>query len=94
MDKASSSTDVPYKELWKIPLIGQTIDAKLDSIYEGLGQVQELVLDRTRSKDEQRIVQRKAHFDLACDPTKPGYPSISNIVRTFYLLEELEKEYD
>ena len=56
MDKASSSTDVPYKELWKLPLVGQTTDANLDSIYEGLEEVQKLVLDRTRSQDEQRIV--------------------------------------
>ena len=82
MDKASTSTETPYKELWKAPLIGQTIDAKLESIYEGLGEIQKLVLERTRPKDEQRIVRRRIHFNSSCDPTKPDYPSISNMGRT------------
>ena len=94
MDKASSSSTLPYKELWKIGLNGQTIDAKLESIYEGLGEVQKLIISRTPTKeDEQRIVRRRIRFNPSIDPTKPGYPSISNMVRTFYSLEELEKEY-
>jgi len=94
MDKASTSRETPYKELWNMPLVGQTIDAKLDSIYEGLGEIQKLVIGKTSGKNEQRIVRRRVHFNLACDPTKPRYPSVSNMVRTFYSLEELEKEYD
>ena len=82
------------EELWKTPIIGQTIDAKLDSIYEGLGEIQKLVLERTKPKYEQRIVRRRIHVTPTCDPTKPGYPSISNTIRTFYSLEELEREYD
>jgi len=56
MDKVSITRETPYKELWKIPLAGQTIDAKLDSIYEGLGEIQKLVIEKTSGKNEQRIV--------------------------------------
>jgi len=37
-------------------IVGQTLDAKLDSIYEGLGEIQKLVLERTKPTNEQRIV--------------------------------------
>jgi len=94
MDKASTSAETPYTELWQTPLIGQTIDAKLESIYEELGEIQKLDLERTKPRDEQRSVCRRIHFNPSCDPTKPGYPSSSNMVRTFYSLEELGKEYD
>jgi len=95
MDKASSSSNPPYKELWRTVLTGQTIDAKLESIYEGLGEVQKLSISRTTTQeDEQRIVRRGIRLNPSIDPTKPGYPSISNMVRTFYSLEELEKEYN
>ena len=94
IEKASSSSTLPYKELWKTGLTGQTIDAKLESIYEGLGEIQKLVISRTKDEDEQRIVRRRVRFNPSIDPTKPGYPSIANMVRTFYSLEELEKEYD
>ena len=93
IEKASSSSTLPYKELWKTGLAGQTIDAKLESIYEGLGEIQKLVISRTKDEDEQRIVRRRVRFNPSIVPTKPGYPSITNMVRTFYSLEELEKEY-
>ena len=48
MDKASTSTDIPYKELWTTPLKGQTLDAKLDCIYDGLGEIQKLVIEKTK----------------------------------------------
>ena len=94
MSNTSTSSNAPYKELWTEPIKGQTIDAKLDSIYEGLGEVQKLILEQTRPSPEKRIVRRKVHFSPPGDPTKPGFPSITNMVRTFYSLEELEKEYD
>jgi len=49
MDSAESSTSRPYKDLWKKPLIGQTIDVKLDCIYEGLGEIQKLILEKSKA---------------------------------------------
>ena len=77
-----------------MPLIEQTLDVKLDSIHEVLGEIHKLVLERAKPTKEQRIVQRRLNFNASCDPTKPGYPSISNIVRTFCSPEELEQQYD
>ena len=53
-----------------------------------------MVLERTKPKDKQRIVRQRIHFKPMCDLTKPGYPSISNMVRTLYSLEEIERECD
>ena len=94
MDRASTSTEVPYKELWRTPVVGQTLDAMLDSIHEGLGEIQKLVLGRTKPINEQRIIRRRIKLNPSCEPIKPGYPSISNMVRMFYSREELEQEYD
>ena len=94
MSNTSTSSNSPYKELWKESIKGQTIDAKLDSIYEGLGEVQKLVLEQTLPSPEKRIVRRKVHFSPPGDPTKPGFPSITNMVRTFQTLEELEEAYN
>ena len=94
MSNTSTSSNPPYKELWKESIKGQTIDAKLDSIYEGLGEVQKLVLEQTLPSSEKRIVRRKVHFSPPGDPTKPGFPSITNMVRTFQTLEELEEAYN
>jgi len=58
MDSAESSTSRPYKELWKKPLIGQIIDVKLDCIYEGLGEIQKLILEKSKEQPEQRLVKR------------------------------------
>ena len=91
MDSAESSTPCPCKELWKQPLIGQTIDVKLDCIYEGLGEIQKLILDKVK---EQRLVKRRMQFNSVIDPTKPGYQSISNMVSTMRTIEDLEKEYN
>ena len=52
MDSTESSTPRPYKELWKKPLRGQTIDVKLDCIYEGLGEIQKLIRDRSKEEPE------------------------------------------
>ena len=82
MDKRCSSSTLPFKELWKTGLIGQTIDAKLESIYKGLGEIQKLVISRTKDEDEQRIVRRRVRFNPSIDPTKPGYPSITCLLYT------------
>jgi len=49
---------------------------------------------RIKPTNEQRIVQRRIKFNPLYDPMKPRYASISNMVRTFYSLEELQQEYD
>ena len=72
MDSAESSTSRPYKELWKKPLIGQIIDVKLDCIYEGLGEIQKLILEKSKEQPEQRLVKRRTQFNSVIDPTKPG----------------------
>jgi len=94
MDSTESSTPRPYKELWKKPLRGQTIDVKLDCIYEGLGEIQKLILDKSKEEPEQRLVKRRTQFNSVIDPTKPGYPSISNMVSTIRTIEDLENEYN
>jgi len=55
-----------------MPLVGQTLDAKLGSIYEGLGEIQKLVLERTKQINKQTIVRRRIKFNPSCDPVKPG----------------------
>ena len=40
------------------PLIGQTIDVKLECIYEGLGEIQKLILEKSKEQPEQRLVKR------------------------------------
>ena len=52
MDSTESSTPRLYKELWKRPLRGQTMDVKLDCIYEGLGEIQKLIRDRSKEEPE------------------------------------------
>jgi len=94
MDSTESSTPRPYKELWKKPFRGQTIDVKLDCIYEGLGEIQKLILDKSKEEPEQRLVKRRTQFNSVIDPTKPGYPSISNMVSTIRTIEDLENEYN
>jgi len=94
MDSAESSTSWPYKELWKKPLIGQTIDVKLDCIYEGLGEIQKLILKKSKGQLEQRLIKKLTQFNSVIDPTKPGYPSISNMVSTMRTIEDLENEYN
>jgi len=94
MDRGEPSNSLPYKELWKQSLTGQTIDAKLNSIYEGLGEIQKLIIEKVNDKLEQRLVRRKTQFNLIIDPTKPGYSSISNMVSTLRTIEDLENEYD
>ena len=93
MDSAESSIPQPYKQLWKKPLIGQTIDVKLDCIYEGLGEIQKLILEKSKEQPE-RLVKRRTQFNSVIDPTKPGYPSISNMVSTMRTIEDLENEYN
>jgi len=56
MDRGEPSNSLPHKELWKHSLTGQTIDAKLDSIYEGLGEIQKLNIEKVNDKPEQRLV--------------------------------------
>ena len=92
MDRGESSNAPPYKELWKQSLVGQTIDAKLDSMYEGLEEVQKLIIDKAKEKPEQRLVRRRTQLNSVIDPTKPGYPSISNMVSTMRTIEELEQD--
>jgi len=92
MDSEESNTSRPYKELWTKPLIGQTIDVKLDCIYEGLREIQKLILEKSKEQPEQRLVKRRTQFNSAIDPTKPGYPSISNMVSTMHTIEDLENE--
>ena len=82
MDRGESSNTPPYKELWKQTLIGQTIDAKLDSIYERLGEIQKLIIEKANEKPGQRLVSRRTHFNSITDPTKSGYPSISCLLYT------------
>jgi len=94
MDRGESSNAPPYKELWKQSLVGQTIDAKLGSIYEGLGEVQKLIIDKAKEKPEQRLVRRRTEFNSIIDPTKLGYPSISNMVSTMCTIKDLEQAYD
>ena len=94
MDSAEGSTSRPYKELWKKPLIGQTIDVKLDCICEGLGEIQKLSLKKSKEQPEQRLVRRRTQFNFVLDPTKPGYPFISNMVSTMRTIEDLENEYN
>jgi len=94
MDRAEGSNPPPYKELWKKPLVGQTIDAKLDSIYEGLGEIQKLIIEKSKEKPEQLLVRRRTQFNSVTNPTKPGYPSISNMVSTMRTIKDLEHEYD
>jgi len=55
-------------------LAGQTIDAKLESIYEGLGDIQKLVIERTENENEQRIVQRRVHLIHHVIPLNQGIP--------------------
>jgi len=93
MDRGESSNSPPYKELRKQSLVGQTIDAKLNSIYEGLGEVQKLIIDKAKEKPEQRLVRRRTQFNSIIDPTKSGHPSISNMVITMHTIEDLEQEY-
>ena len=50
MDRGEPSNPPPYKELWKQSLVGQTIDAKLNSIYEGLGEIQKLIIEKVNDK--------------------------------------------
>ena len=57
MDGGESSNATPYKELWKQSLVGQTIDAKLNSIYEGLGKIQKLIMEKPNEKPEQHLVR-------------------------------------
>jgi len=76
------------------PLVGLTIDAKLDSIYEGLGEIQKLIIEKSKEKPEQRLVRRRIQFNSITDPTKSGYPFISNMVSTMRTIEDLEHEYD
>ena len=59
MDRGEPSNSLPYKELWKQSLTGQTIDAKLNSIYEGLGEIQKLIIEKVNDKPEQRLVRRE-----------------------------------
>ena len=94
MDRGESSNPPPYKELWKQSLTGQTIDAKLNNIYEGLGEIQKLIIEKVNDKPEQRLVRRRTQFKSIIDPTKPEYPSISNMVSTLRTIEDLENEYD
>jgi len=94
MVRGESSDSLPCKELWKQSLVGQTIDAKLKSIYEGLGEVQKLIIDKAKEKPEQRLVRRRTQFNSIIDPTKPGYPSISNMVSTMPTIKDLEQVYD
>jgi len=94
MDRGESSNSPPYKELWKQPLVGQTIDAKLNSIYKGLGEIQKLIIEKANEKPEQRLVRWRTQFNSITDPTKFGYPSISNMVSTMHTIEDLEQEYD
>ena len=94
MDRGESSNTPPYKELRKQTLIGQTIDAKLDSIYEGLGEIQKLIIEKANERPGQRLVRRITQFNSITDPTKLGYPSISNMVNTMRTIEDLEQEYD
>jgi len=94
MDKGESSNSPPYKELWKQSLVGQTIDAKLNSIYEGLGEIQKLIIEKANEKPEQRLVRRRTQFNSITDLTKPGYPFINNMVSTMRAIEDLEQEYD
>ena len=75
MGTASTSMEMPYKELWKIPLVGQTLDVKLNSIYEGLGEIQKLVLDRTKSENEQRLFEGEyISVHLATQPNQGSHP--------------------
>jgi len=94
MDKGECSKPLPYKELLKKPLVGQTIDVKLASIHEGLGEIQKLIIEKSKEKREQRLVRRRTQFNSVTDPTKPGYPSISNMVSTTRTIEDLEYECD
>ena len=94
MDRGESGNSPSYRELWKQSLVGQTIDVKLNSIYEGLGEIKKLIIDKAKEKPEQRLVRRGTQFNSITDPTKPGYPSISNMVRTMRTIEHLEQEYD
>jgi len=94
MDRGESSNSPPNKELWKQSLVGQTIDAQLNSIYKGLGEIQKLIIDKAKEKLEQRLVRRRTQFNSIIDPTKPGYPSISNMVSTMRTIKDLEQEYD
>jgi len=94
MDRGETSNSPPYKEWWKQPLVGQTIDAKLNSIYEGLGEIQKLFIKKANEKPEQCLVRRRTQFNSITDPTKPGYPFISNMVITMHTIEDLEQEYD
>ena len=94
MDREESSNSPPYKELWKQTLVGQAIDAKLHSTYKGLGGIQKLIIEKAKEKREQRLVRRRTQFNSITDPTKPGYPSITNMVSTMRTIEDLEQEYD
>ena len=94
MDRGESSNTPPYKELRKQTLIGQTIDAKLDSIYEGLGEIQKLIIEKANENLGQRLVRRGMQFNSITDPTKPEYPSISHMVSTMLTIEDFEQEYD
>ena len=94
MDRGELSNTPPYKELWKQSLVGKTIDAKRNSIYEGLGEIQKLIIEKANEKPEQCLVRRRTQFNSVTDHTKPGYLSISNIISTMRTIEDLEQEYD
>jgi len=53
-----------------------------------------LILEKSKEQPEQRLVKRRTQFTSMIDPTKPGYPSVSNMVSTMRTIEDLENEYN